>query len=241
MKKKEYIYNLNRLLQNDKITDSYLKGSEELKWDQYDLEPVKGRENINLRALESKINGIKSRAVKKKTSPASCDAEIALEIHKTLHLTKREACDSTIWNFMNCIFGKNYVAWRWKINKEQTELTTGQRNRFIGNRRRNTFGRLWWIAELTRALGDDYTRKLLSVQDLAVSVYEREFALLKNVLKAYLDTIFDDKKMKISEATNRELAKQLRKAGATVVLDSLKYEDAKDLINRLLTKIKALE
>jgi hypothetical protein len=237
MKKKEYGYTLNRLLQNDKITDAYLSGSENVEWDKYDLEPVKNSEKVNLRGLEAKINGIRSRTVKAKASPASSDGEISVEVHKALPLTKREACDARIWNFMNCIFGREYVAWRWQIDKQDNELTTGKRNRFIGNRRRSTFARLWWIAELTEDIGYEYTKQLLSVQDLAVSLYERSsYAPLSNILRAYLDTIFDGQKMKISEATNRELAKELRKAGATVVLDALDYEEAKDLIHRLLEK-----
>lgn len=237
MKKKEYGYTLNRLLQNDKITDAYLSGSEDIEWDNYDLEPVENSEKVNLRGLEAKINGIRSRTVKSKATRPSSDGKIAVEIHKALPLTKREACDSRIWNFMNCIFGREYVAWRWQIDKQETKLAPSKRIRFIGNRRRNTFARLWWIAELTKDIGYEYTELLLNVQDVSVSLFDRSsFAPLSNILKAYLDTIFDGRKMNVSEATNRELAKELRKAGATVVLDALDYEEAKDLIRRLLEK-----
>ena len=66
--------------------------------------------------------------------------------------TRREAADRRIWYWLSVIGKPNYVRWRWS----EAGAKTVPINRFMGEDSKNSFGRLWWAAELTRN-GNDYS------------------------------------------------------------------------------------
>ncbi|MET7271504.1 DUF6339 family protein [Streptomyces flaveolus] len=84
---------------------------------------------------------------------AAADAWVAPRLHATLRITRREAADTRIWNFLAMVVAPDYVVWRHKGVTKDGERATA--DRFVGLHYKQTFARLWWAAELFRD-GDDY-------------------------------------------------------------------------------------
>jgi hypothetical protein len=106
------------------------------------------------------------------------DAWLAPRVHATLRMTRREAADRRLWDFLAVVACPEYVRWRWG-GKETTP-----RARFVGEQNKNAFGRLWWGAELTRN-GSDYGSTVEAFKNSRFSVvwvpldlaHNRAFAL----------------------------------------------------------------
>ena len=75
------------------------------------------------------------------------DGWLAPRVHATLRLTRNEAADPRLWDFLAIVQFPTYVRWRWG--------TPTARARFAGGETRQALARLWWGAELTRN-GSDY-------------------------------------------------------------------------------------
>ncbi|WP_107393232.1 DUF6339 family protein [Streptomyces agglomeratus] len=84
------------------------------------------------------------------------DAWLAPRLHAALRLTRREAADARLWNFVSLSVAPDYVVWR--------HLPATGKNgfppmvaaeRFRGAHYTQAFSRLWWAAELFRD-GADY-------------------------------------------------------------------------------------
>jgi hypothetical protein len=80
--------------------------------------------------------------------PERSDGWLAARVHATLRLTRREASDSRVWDYVALVACPEYVRWRWGM---PTAIA-----RFTGSETNQAFARLWWGAELTRN-GSDYT------------------------------------------------------------------------------------
>ncbi|MFF4560962.1 DUF6339 family protein [Streptomyces sp. NPDC001435] len=84
---------------------------------------------------------------------AAADAWLAPRLHATLRMTRREAADTGLWNFLALVVAPDYVLWRHKGHTKEGERATA--DRFVGVHYKQTFARLWWAAEMFRD-GDDY-------------------------------------------------------------------------------------
>ncbi|WP_158889259.1 DUF6339 family protein [Amycolatopsis anabasis] len=80
---------------------------------------------------------------------AVADGWLAPRLHATLRLTRAEAADARLWNFMALVVAPDYVVWRHKGG----EIATSEH--FSGAHYKQAFARLWWTAELFRN-GKDY-------------------------------------------------------------------------------------
>ncbi|MFD3310955.1 DUF6339 family protein [Streptomyces sp. NPDC058694] len=89
-----------------------------------------------------------------KERPTASDAWLAPRLHYTLRLTRAEATDSGLWNFIALRVAPDYVRWRWGQEKDGRAVV-GQAARFSGRWDIQCFSRLWWAAELFRD-GEDY-------------------------------------------------------------------------------------
>ncbi len=106
------------------------------------------------------------------------DSWLAPRVHATLPMTRREAADRRLWDYLAVVAFPEYVRWRWG-GKETTP-----RARFVGEQNKNAFGRLWWGAELTRN-GRDYASTVEAFKNSRFSVvwvpldlaHNRAFAL----------------------------------------------------------------
>lgn len=91
---------------------------------------------------------------KHKEQREQSDAWLAPRLHAALRLTRRQAADRRLWNYLTIAARPAYVRWRFRL--ERTDEEGISVDRFLGIERQNAFARLWWTAELARN-GKDYT------------------------------------------------------------------------------------
>lgn len=87
--------------------------------------------------------------------PTSADAWLAPRLHATLRLTRREAADRRIWNYLALGVAPDYVVWRHLPATSEDAPPKVAARRFRGPAYTQAFARLWWAAELFRD-GPDY-------------------------------------------------------------------------------------
>lgn len=87
--------------------------------------------------------------------PTQADAWLAPRLHATLRLTRREAAESSLFNFLAMRLAPDWVFWRHppKASKKHP-IPRVNAGRFNGAYHLQTFSRLWWAAELFRNGGD---------------------------------------------------------------------------------------
>ncbi|WP_411086850.1 DUF6339 family protein [Streptomyces sp. 061-3] len=84
------------------------------------------------------------------------DAWLAPRLHAALRLTRREAADGRLWNFLALAVAPDYVVWRHRPAKGKDDAPPRvAASRFHGLHYTQAFARLWWAAELFRD-GSDY-------------------------------------------------------------------------------------
>jgi hypothetical protein len=149
------------------------------------------------------------------------DAEVAPKIHQIFDLTRREAAQPAVWNYLSIKFCPEFVRHRW---------TSCSEDRFVADRTlmENAFSRLWWVAELTERKGSyKHTQIALRegnseiaqsiVTDNNFSHYEQ---LPPYAIKA-VENKDNDLAAKYGEILNRRFAVRL--------LESLNENDLEDL------------
>jgi len=156
--------------------------------------------------------------------PAGSDAWLAPRVHATLRLTRREASDSKVWNFLTVVGMPDYVRWRWVGDK-------GRLSRFVGPEYKQALSRLWWGAELTRN-GADYsqTNTLFANQDFQnswarLNLFHHRVA---SVAAATLLSTFNNGQMATSDQI-RQLVKGLNMILTTTMLDAVAPSPAPDV------------
>ncbi|WP_406515756.1 DUF6339 family protein [Streptomyces sp. NBC_00873] len=84
------------------------------------------------------------------------DAWLAPRLHADLRLTRRDAADGRLWNFLALAVAPDYVIWRHLPAKGKDGVAPRVvASRFQGFHYTQAFARLWWAAELFRD-GSDY-------------------------------------------------------------------------------------
>ncbi|MER5552881.1 DUF6339 family protein [Streptomyces sp. NPDC002793] len=84
------------------------------------------------------------------------DAWLAPRLHATLRMTRGEAADPGLWNFLALAVAPDYVLWRHLPlggTADDPKKVSGVR--FVGPHYSQAFSRLWWTAEMFRD-GSDY-------------------------------------------------------------------------------------
>ncbi|NEA20786.1 DUF6339 family protein [Streptomyces halstedii] len=86
------------------------------------------------------------------------DAWLAPRLHATLRLTRAEAADAGLWNFLALAVAPDFVLWRHLPLGRTDDGVPRKINsaRFVGPHYSQAFARLWWSAEMFRD-GSDYT------------------------------------------------------------------------------------
>lgn len=157
------------------------------------------------------------------TSPASSDSWLAPRVHATLRLTRREAADPRVWDYLAVIAVPKYVRWRWTGEK-------GQAARFVGPEYKHALARLWWGAEMTRN-GTDYswTAVLFANQD-----FQNSWARLDlfhhrpaSIAAAKLLSTFNKGQMATSDQI-RQLVIGFNMVLTTTILDAVAENPAPD-------------
>lgn len=83
--------------------------------------------------------------------PTQADAWLAPRLHAILRLTRAEAADPALWNYLALGVAPDFVVWR---HLSDTAKTVNAQY-FKGPHYKQAFARLWWSAELFRN-GSDY-------------------------------------------------------------------------------------
>ncbi|MEU6678316.1 DUF6339 family protein [Streptomyces sp. NPDC046925] len=84
------------------------------------------------------------------------DAWLAPRLHAALRLTRREAADRRLWNYLALGVAPDYVVWRHMPEPREDMTQRVAATRFRGAHYTQAFARLWWAAELFRN-GSDYS------------------------------------------------------------------------------------
>lgn len=99
---------------------------------------------------------------------AEFDAALAMTIHQQMDVTPSEACRPGVWRFLGTVLAPESIRWRFPGEKTTHE-------RFLGNRLRNMYGRVWWRAHLLEDSAHDDPYWLLKElgEDELVQITER--------------------------------------------------------------------
>lgn len=160
-----------------------------------------------------------------KSDRVKSDAYLAPRLHATLRLTRREAADPAIWDYLSVVVLREYVIWRW--GNDLGEVHADRiRIKSRGREIRHALSRLWWVAELSRN-GPDY-----SPTEIAFSKQETvEWFVIRALrnrpaAQAFIRFISSGEKDKPStDQEVRKLATALNLTLVTNVLDSIAPDD----------------
>ena len=163
-------------------------------------------------------------SLRPEVAESAIDAELVEPVHRALPLSRREAADPRVWQWL-CITQFQDLVWRrWAGETPAPEalreaLKARMYPRFLckptlNGISRNTLARLWWTAEQL----EDYelARKALSNQDMFQNIFERFFGIYPPAARACLDRFQGRKEVEI-----RTAAKWLQQCASTTVLESL--------------------
>ena len=152
------------------------------------------------------------------------DRWLAPRVHAALRLTRREAADQGIWDWLAIGPLQHYVRWRWmgddRVGAE----------RFAGREfNKHSVARLWWGAELTRN-GSDYsaTTMLFVKQDIQNSWFKTKLFRHRPTAIASLALLSTFSNGDFAGDEQRDLVKSLNVALTTTMLDAVATSAAVD-------------
>ncbi len=196
---------------------------------------------VNLKEIDIQFN----RYV---NNPKIKQKELDKLLVEPLHMSLRDIplnvlLDMRIWHWLCVKRFPGIVFARW-INREsipkkgvtpEENIVTDQKKRFLGKRSltgrsHNTLGRIYFA---THTLFDEkieykYAKTAFEKQDFHTSIFDREFGLIPSIAKYVIkfcaeENIFDMKGI-------QKVAKRVNHLGSTIVLDELKYQTFKKLL-----------
>ncbi|WP_236005129.1 DUF6339 family protein [Amycolatopsis pittospori] len=157
--------------------------------------------------------------------PTDADGWLAPRLHATLRMTRAEAADGRLWNYLAMIAAPDYVVWRHK----GTEITAT--SRFSGPHYTQAFARLWWAAELFRN-GDDYgpVEVACSVQDVLNTTMRLDVIDHRPTAIAVIRVLEELRRSNVSRLGDRvnALSSAVNAAGSTLMYDVLAPDEPVD-------------
>ncbi|MFJ7255407.1 DUF6339 family protein [Streptomyces sp. NPDC098085] len=157
--------------------------------------------------------------------PTASDAWLAPRLHCTLRLTRAEASDTSLWNFIGLCLAPDFVQWRWGRGESGREV--GQAARFSGRWDIQCFSRLWWAAELFRD-GKNYGPVELACgnQDILNTVLRTEIIQHRPTAQALLRLQFRNV-IRTGRDVNAAVS-VANAAGVTLVYEALAPDELQD-------------
>ncbi|MEV0034556.1 DUF6339 family protein [Streptomyces sp. NPDC050804] len=208
------------------ITPRVLQGFEALSFSSF-KEKVEGFDDESPRWNSGPVRELLTEARRRfaGTAPTASDAWLAPRLHYTLRLTRAEASDTGLWNFLGLCLAPDFVQWRW--GKGDTGREVGQSARFSGRWDLQCFSRLWWAAELFRD-GRNYGPVELACgnQDILNTVMRQEMIQHRPSAQALLRLQYRG-----VVRTGRDVnaaASVANAAGATLVYEALAPDELQD-------------
>ncbi|MGY1455540.1 DUF6339 family protein [Streptomyces sp. SS8] len=155
------------------------------------------------------------------------DAWLAPRLHATLRLTRAEAAETALWNFVALVVAPDYVVWRHLPRSKGDRKAAVTADRFCGPHYKQSFARLWWAAELFRD-GEDYRPVVTACrnQDVLNTVLRLDVIDHRPTARAMTRLIEQG-----IVTTGREvnaLATAVNAAGSTLMYDVLAPDDGPD-------------
>jgi hypothetical protein len=186
-------------------------------------------EAVELEAIRSLLDEAMSRFADQRTG---ADAWLAPRLHATLRLTRAEASDPELWNFLALLVGLDYVVWRHLGKGKDGAPDNAPEARFSGAHYTQAFARLWWAAELFRD-GDDYGPVELACQEQAMlnSALRLEIIDHRPTAQALIGVLRNLVDSGAGARTRRveALLKAVNTAGSTLVYDVLAPDAERDV------------
>lgn len=162
----------------------------------------------------------------------AADGWLAPRLHATLRMTRAEAADSRLWNFLAMIVAPDYVVWRHKGADTTDGPGTAATSRFSGPHYTQAFARLWWAAELFRD-GSDYgpVETACRVQDVLNTTMRLDVVDHRPTAQAILrvlERLIDADTPRLGDHVNA-LSSAVNAAGSTLVYDVLAPDPGSDI------------
>lgn len=188
----------------------------------------------------------------------SSDPFISEIIYQELsELDNRDLSDMRFWQWLSLEHLQNYIWQRWWISKnidgDKSIPTTKEQKisiikiiyddsenkwspltvRFLGGTSlksltsRNAISRLFWPRKILGS--SDLVTKCFEKQDIAVSVFERQFGLHPEAARAFVESI-SQKHAKLDKKNIQQEAKKLNRYFATISPDYLKQDGISELL-----------
>ena len=157
-------------------------------------------------------------------------------LHQKMYITPSEAAKPEVWNFIACILLPDIVRWRFPGSGGVTS-----KERFQGKNRgmRNTFGRVWWRAQILYLPDKEnpYTLLYKLGEDELVQIMERPGiagspALGAQISASFLTASADNDGISGPEIL-RDAMKRLRRLLPLVSFDALDDEIRRELIDHV--------
>lgn len=166
------------------------------------------------------------------TARTDADAWLAPRLHATLRMTRGEAANPGLWNFLALAVASDYVLWRHlPLGGSDDDLKKVAGVRFAGPHYSQAFSRLWWAAEMFRD-GPDYTSAEIACgnQDmintaLRLSTIDHKPTAL--ALVRVLDDLSQQEVTRLGDRVNA-LCTAVNVAGSTLMYEVIAPDDVPD-------------
>ena len=215
------------------IDEPFLRGERRLESDQ--LAPYLEDTEIDL-DLTPVTTAIGEVISSKERYDDGIDKAIAPLLHASMVLTRRQASDMGMWQYLAIALYPSFVWHRWEYTTRKAML-----EKFLGEGSSNIYAhalhRLWWMAELTYNEPHDYslTTRVLGFQQLANKIFDRRFARYKPASVACAQVLLDeDVPAPIVDAVTL----RFRQILTTVQLEALEQTEIKSIVQGLVDEAK---
>lgn len=154
----------------------------------------------------------------------AADGWFAPRLHATLRMTRAEAADGRLWNFIAMVVAPDYIAWRHRGSDTDDGPGTATAARFCGPHYTQAFSRLWWAAELFRD-GPDYRpiETACRVQDVLQTTMRLDVIDHRPTAQAILNVVARQLAAGVPRPGDQvnALSSAVNAAGSTLVYDVL--------------------
>lgn len=184
-------------------------------------EPLQESPRMRLRALRDLIDD--AMHLYRDDRPTKVDAWLAPRLHAILRLTREEAADPALWNYVALGVAPDFVVWRhFSENKKSVNARY-----FKGPYHKQAFARLWWSAELFRN-GPDYEPVVIACgnQDMLNTVLRLDVIDHRPTAQALVRMLRQDVVRTGREAN--ALGKAVNAAAATLMYDVIAPDTERD-------------
>ncbi len=184
-------------------------------------EPLPESPRWRLRAIRDLIDD--AMYIYRDDRPTQADAWLAPRLHAILRLTRAEAADPAIWNYLALGVAPDFVVWR---HLSESKKSVNARY-FKGPYHKQAFARLWWSAELFRN-GSDYEPVVVACgnQDMLNTVLRLDVIDHRPTAQALVRLLRRDVVRTGREAN--ALGKAVNAAAATVMYDVIAPDVERD-------------